>query len=145
MPEQPDNDRGRPAGAASNVNNNGDVPMVSHPADRTVLQRRRWALGLIGRAPTPCPQYGSAEWLALPDGDPRKVGSVVVAAECWAQYGDTLEEDLRAELDAAWLAHKQAEDASYQARAAAHRAEWGDQRLARGAYADSPEFRREAS
>jgi hypothetical protein len=145
MSKQHEHDRDRPgAGAASSVNN-GDEAIESRGTDRTVLQRRRWALGLIGRAPSPCPHYGSPEWLALPDGDPRKVGAVVVAAECWAQYGDTLEDDLRAELDAAWRAHKNAEDSDYQARAAAHREHWGNQRLARGAYADSPEFRQEAS
>lgn len=66
---------------------------------------------------------------------------MVIAAEAWARGGDELEANLRAELDAAWRAHKSAEDAEYQARAAAHRQEWGHLRLVRGAYADSPEFR----
>jgi len=87
--------------------------------------RRRWAYGLIRRCPTPAPSYGSAEWLALADDDPGKVAGCVVAAECWAQAGDTLEDDLRYEVEAARLAYKRAEDADYRARAAEHRARYG--------------------
>jgi hypothetical protein len=49
---------------------------------------------------------------------------VVRAAECWAQAGDELADDLRRELDDRRTAHKAAEDADYQARAKAHRIEW---------------------
>jgi len=84
--------------------------------------RRRWAYARIHRCPTP-PPYGSSEWLVLEDDDPGKVAAVMVAAECWAQSGDTLELDLRREVEAARLAHKQAEDDDYQARAEAHRKE----------------------
>ncbi|MDQ3105414.1 MAG: hypothetical protein M3Q87_09445 [Actinomycetota bacterium] len=86
--------------------------------------RRRWAYDLIHRRPQPPPSYESAEWLALEDDDPVKVAGVVVAAECWAQSGDTLELDLRRELEAARTAFKQAEDGDYAARAEAHRKEW---------------------
>ncbi len=75
------------------------------------------------RATTPAPLYGSAEWCALRDNDPRKVASCVTAAECWAQAGDSLVDDLRAEVEAARKAHKVTEDADYQARAKAHRDE----------------------
>ncbi|MDQ3103702.1 MAG: DUF2742 domain-containing protein, partial [Actinomycetota bacterium] len=67
----------------------------------SATMRRRWAYGLIRRCPSPAPSYGSAEWLALADDDPGKVAAVVVAAECWAQSGDTLELDLRREVAAA--------------------------------------------
>lgn len=85
--------------------------------------RRRWAYGLISRAQTPPARYGSPEWLALPDG-PEKIASVVIAAEAWASAGDTLEETLRAQLDAERQAHKRAEDAEYVARRDAWKADW---------------------
>ncbi len=72
----------------------------------------------------PVPKYGSAEWLALPEGDPAKVAAVVVAAECWATEGDELPEQLARELENARAGFKLAEDADYQDRAQAHRAEW---------------------
>ncbi len=94
------------------------------PAADLAAARRRWAYRLVRRIATPAPLYGSQKWLQLPEGDPAKVAAVVTAAESWAQAGDDLETDLRLEIDAARRAHKQAEDADYQARANAHRAEW---------------------
>lgn len=32
------------------------------------------------------PRYGSPEWDALPEMDPRRAASVVLAAECWRDY-----------------------------------------------------------
>ena len=46
-------------------------------------------------------RYGSPEWDALPDQDPRRAAAVIVAAECWldhcspAQIALDLLEDLR--------------------------------------------------
>lgn len=86
--------------------------------------RRRWAYGLISRTNTPPPQYGSPEWLALPDG-PEKVASVVIAAEAWASSGDVLEETLRAQVEAERQAHlKAAEDEAYRAHRDAWRRDW---------------------
>jgi hypothetical protein len=86
-----------------------------------IVARRRWAYGLISRAATPAPRYGSREWLALPNDDPRKVAGCVVAAECWAVDGDDIEGRLAVDLDAARAAHKAAEDEEYADRAAEHR------------------------
>ena len=83
--------------------------------------RRRWAYRLIHRVSAPPPQYGTAEWLALAEGSPEKVAAVVIAAESWAQAGDTLEDDLRRELQTARLEDKRADDEDYAARADAHR------------------------
>ena len=83
-----------------------------------------WARGLITRAASPVPIYGSSEWLALPDG-PAKVAAVVVAAESWARDGDTLIERLEAEVASEREAFKAAEDAAYVARRDAWRREWG--------------------
>lgn len=83
---------------------------------------------MIDGAEKPLPSYGSPEWLALPEGDRRKVAAVVVAAECWATDLD----DLPARTLAESRAFKAAEDADYQARAAAHRREWSHLSGARG-------------
>ena len=86
--------------------------------------RRRWAERMMIAAGTPVPRYGSPEWLALPEGDRRKVAAVIVAAECWAREADELEERLWIEVTFAQIAHKVTEDAEYVARRDAHRAEW---------------------
>ena len=86
--------------------------------------RRRWAERMLIQAGTPVPRYGSADWLALPEGDRRKVAAVIVAAECWAREADELEDRLRVEVEFSRIAHKWAEDAEYVARRDAHRAEW---------------------
>ncbi len=108
--------------------------------DGNIHARRRWAFRMVERCQTPPPSYGSAEWLKLPEGDYRKVAAVVIAAEAWAVDGDNLEERLHAELAIEREAFKRAEDADYAARRDEHRAEWGQLRLIRGAYADSPRF-----
>ena len=79
---------------------------------------------MLTGCPRPIPGYGSPEWLALPDGDRRKVAGVVVAAECWAREADELEDRLRLEVEALQRAHKAAEDADYCARRDAHRESW---------------------
>ena len=100
-----------------------------------VAARRRWAYSLVRRAAAPVPSYGSSEWLQLPDGTPEKVASVVVAAESWARELDDLPDRLERELDERRRAEKAAEDAEYQARAAAHRRSWRHLRVVE-AYAD---------
>ena len=72
----------------------------------SAAERSEWARRMIARAAAPVPAYGSTEWLALPDGDARKVASVVAAAESWALDGDELEERLRAECMALSWANK---------------------------------------
>lgn len=86
--------------------------------------RERWAQRMLAAAERPLPRYGSPEWLALPEGDRRKVAAVIVAAECWARESDQLEERLRVEVEFSRIAHKLIEDAEYVARRDAHRAEW---------------------
>ena len=69
------------------------------------------------------------------------MAATVRAAECWARSGDELVESLKAEVELAALAQKRAEDADYQARAVAHRAEWRHLGVVRGeAFADTVEF-----
>ena len=87
--------------------------------------RHRWARSFIRRCPD-APPYGSAAWLALPEGDAGKVAAVVRAAECWATDGDNLEANLRAEVEALSAAHKAADDTEYVARRDAHREEWAN-------------------
>ena len=94
---------------------------VATTADSRPEARRRWARGLLERCTEPPPTYGTAGWLALAEGSAEKVASVVVAAECWAQAGDTLAVDLACELDERRRAEKAADDADYADRAAAHR------------------------
>ncbi len=92
--------------------------------DDPAAQRRRWAYGLIRRASSPVPSYGSSAWATLADGDPDKVAGCVVAAEAWAQDAENLIDDLRREIDVRREVAKREEDAEYRARAAAHRHEW---------------------
>ena len=98
--------------------------MLPDGYDRTAYRRRRRASGLIARAATPPPLYGSTEYLALPKDDPRALASMAVAAECWAFQADNLVRDLQLELRLAWEANKRQEDAEYQARARQHAEDW---------------------
>ena len=100
------------------------------PETTSCMNRRYWARRLVDKARgAAIPSYGSTEWLLLPDGDARKIGAVVVAAESWAQAGDDIELDLRRELVNRWHAEKHAEDADYVARMEAHRAAYPPRRL----------------
>lgn len=47
-----------------------------------------WARRLIDKAAGDIPIYGSPEWDALDDTDPRKVAACVRAAEAWRQDGE---------------------------------------------------------
>jgi len=131
----PDREKGRPTGgkaAPNSTNESSLTPLddIARHVDGT--SRSRWARRMIGAVAKPLPSYGSPEWVALPEGDRRKVAAVVVAAECWARDLEHLAEDLRSEFHLA----KQREDADYQERHRAHRDQWARVKLSRGAYAD---------
>jgi hypothetical protein len=79
---------------------------------------------MMTRTDGPSPSYGSPEWLALPEGDLRKVAAVVRAAECWATEGDELEVRLAREVEQLRAAFTRDNDIDYAARRDAHRAEW---------------------
>jgi len=55
-----------------------------------------WANAKIAWTARDFPKYGSGGWVALDPGDPRRLASVLEAAEMWRRYGD--EEEL-----VAWL------------------------------------------
>ena len=82
-----------------------------------------WATALVHAAGGDFPEYGTAEWAALDDTDPRKVAACVSAAECWRTSTDPawVEWRLRAELDAG---HAEDDDARWtpEVVAAVHRA-----------------------
>jgi hypothetical protein len=61
-----------------------------------------WAARFIRAGGPGVPGYGTPAWAALPDNDPRKVASVVLAAELHRAYWDPTEHARRphAELDA---------------------------------------------
>ena len=54
-----------------------------------------------GRARGRLPLYGSADWAALRENDPRRVAAAVAAAEAWREYTSTerVAADLRRQLD----------------------------------------------
>lgn len=115
------NDERRPgAEAASQVS--GDTSSVQPIGDVSLSTRRKyWARRYIDRGTATRPQYGSPAWSALPDGHPDLVAACVVAAECWAQIADDLEESLRCEIEQLRVGHKREEDAEYARQAAEHR------------------------
>lgn len=73
------------------------MTVASHP----------WAAEVIAGAwhLWPIPSYGTPEFLALPQDDPRRLPALVIAAECWWNQGrpevmaEVLEDHL-AEMDA---------------------------------------------
>lgn len=77
----------------------------------------RWARAAIDAARTagPPPRYGSQAWLDLPTNDPRRMASVLIAAECWRLECDP--EWTRARLDAE-------SDAAHSAAVQEHEAMW---------------------
>ena len=81
--------------------------------------RRYFARQLTDKAQGPIPTYGSKKFLMADDA--TKLGSMAVAAECWAAGADTLEDDLRREIDALQIGFKAGEDATYREAATAHR------------------------
>ena len=105
-----------------------DSIVPSNPLAELSIGRRTWVRRYIEhQAHTgPAPEYGSTEWLALPDDDMRKWISAVKAAECWAQEGDNLEPELRREVAEMQRQHKLREDEEYQQSATAHRERYGN-------------------
>lgn len=89
-------------------------PAVHHEAagldELARAARKRWVRSMVASV-AERPRYGSREWLALPEGDRRKVAAVVVAAECWASNIEDFPQQLEAEL----AAYRAAEDAYYAA------------------------------
>lgn len=102
--------------------------------------RKAWVRRYTRQAPD-APPFGSAQWLALPDG-PAKIAAVVRAAEAWAMDGDDLQARLGAELDALRLADKRAEDDAWHARQAAHRAAYDGKS---GTFRPSPQIAEEVA
>ena len=104
----------------------GDSSMIQPIGDTSVATGRRyWARQLIDRQTPNRPQYGSTAWLMLPNDHPDKVAAAVVAAECWASTADTLEDDLRREIEQLQIGHKREEDRAYIASVEAHRQQFG--------------------
>ena len=124
MTSPPDNGRDRPAGAASSdstaIKSTPNIP--PNALAELAIGRRTWARRYIERQTPNRPAYGSTEWLALPDDHPDKVAACVIAAETWACAGDTLEADLRREIEYMRAAHKRREDEEYREAAQSHRA-----------------------
>lgn len=89
-----------------------------------MTRRKAWAYALIRKFKGRPARYGSAEWLALEDGCAEKVAAVCVAAEAWASTGDTLEEDLRFEVEEMSRCHKALEDREFRQRAEEHERTW---------------------
>jgi len=124
----PDRERGHPGEKVAPQDSTVGESLTSLPptplADANI-GRRYWARRMIDKAGgASIPTYGSSSWLALPEGDPRKVAAVIVAAECWAQSGDTLEGDLRRELATMRREHKRRDDEDYADAQQAHREQW---------------------
>lgn len=83
--------------------------------------RRCWAGQLINRQTPERPMYGSPQWAMLPNDHPDKIAACVVAAECWASAADTMEDDLKLEIEMSQKSYKRAEDEAYKANYEAHR------------------------
>ncbi len=91
----------------------------------TSIGRRYWARRMIDKARgAEIPTYGTTAWSVLPEGSAERIAAVVIAAECWAQAADSLEEDLRREVDGRRRAEKCVEDEAYFARMVEHRSRW---------------------
>lgn len=76
---------------------------ASSSTDSPLPTRLEWAAALIERAVGTIPEYGSPEFLALPDNSPEKVASCVRAAEAWRTYfsPEEITRRLRAEFETA--------------------------------------------
>jgi hypothetical protein len=57
--------------------------MTLHP--RTITPLAKWLIGRVADRRS-IPRYASAEWDALPDGDPRRAAAVAISAEAWANH-----------------------------------------------------------
>lgn len=110
---RPANER-RPAAATADLQGSRAVSKKNHRQGTAPRGQRStdapliplllpWAEALIDRATGTIPEYGSPEFEALPDNDPRKVASCVRAAEAWRTYfsPEEITRRLRAEFEAA--------------------------------------------
>ena len=128
MTTPPDRERGRPGEKAPPQDSTLGESLTSVPptplADANI-GRRYWARRMIDKAGgASIPPYGGHEWLSLPEGDPRKVAAVIVAAESWATAGDHMETDLRREMATMRREHKRRDDEEYADAQQAHREQW---------------------
>jgi hypothetical protein len=97
----PPDDERRPGGGGAGVDWLDDNRSVT----LTALARH-----LLARVPAGVvtPRYGSSEWDELPDQDPRRAASIVIAAEAWRDHcsPSRVAEDMRRQLaeedTAAW-------------------------------------------
>lgn len=78
----PGNDDGRPR-HRTGPNVDTTTAILEQEPDITPLARH-----LLRRVPAGAdiPSYGSWAWSILPDQDPRRAASVIVAAECWRDH-----------------------------------------------------------
>jgi hypothetical protein len=66
-----------------------NLPTVPAATDKNAdAATRTYADTLIarGQARGRLPRYGTPEWVALPDTEPRKVAAVLIAAEAWRDH-----------------------------------------------------------
>src|SRR3954449_8837269 len=67
----------------------GQNPAYAAVVDELSRRRRRdYARAMIkaGRQAGDLPRYGDSRWNALPTNDPRRIGAILVSAECWAEH-----------------------------------------------------------
>jgi hypothetical protein len=83
------NDERRPE-APHEIPATASTVSVPQPADTDLQPPELTPLArlLIGRVPPGqgCPRYGTDEWHALPDQDPRRAAAVMRAAEAWRRH-----------------------------------------------------------
>ncbi|MHB8342276.1 MAG: hypothetical protein ACYDB7_14075 [Mycobacteriales bacterium] len=114
-----------PQGVSAGSAGSGDRDVLWGELSGPELATLGWARSLI-RAGSPAgqpPPFGSREWLALADGDRRKVAAVVLAALCWWDESrpSRIAERARIELDAHRRAAVQLDAEEFAALAAAVR------------------------
>lgn len=112
------NEKRRPGQEASFSKLSGDN------TDSSYIHRKSWSRALIDKATRPISSYGSPEWCALPLDHPNRIAAVVLAAESWAWDWESLEENLRREVEDLREAHKREEDAEYVRNYVEHRKTW---------------------
>jgi hypothetical protein len=125
----PPGKRSRPAGnrtaSKSDIGSTDNSSVPSNPLAELSIGRRTWSRRYI-ESRVKRIRFGSTEWLMLDDSDPDKLAAAVVAAETYASADDTLEDDLRREIEGLRAGFKREEDAAYQRQAAEHRARYGN-------------------
>lgn len=94
------------------TSNNGSTRTYV-PVDIDPERLSQWAASMLAEAAGQVPWVGTAEWAALPDGDPRKRAAVIYAALDWARQNTLAAQEERVELEyyADQFALKQAAEA----------------------------------